>query len=107
MIHELKCWNEFFEPLSDGRKTFEIRKNDRGFHTGDILVLKEWNPFTEEYSGRVMQVKVVWMIFAEEATVSGLLPNHVAMSVRPAHEPNTAAEIAIAALQLEEEKTFV
>ena len=86
MIHQLKCWPEFYEAISDGRKTFEIRKNDRGFHTDDVLVLEEWDPFTEQYSGRVTRVRIVWMMFAEETDVSGLLPDHVAMSIRLAHQ---------------------
>jgi hypothetical protein len=42
--HRLKTWPEFFDAIADGRKTFEIRKNDRGFQTGDELVLLKWDP---------------------------------------------------------------
>lgn len=44
MIHELKVWPEYYERLADGTKTFEVRKDDRGYQTGDVLVLKEWRP---------------------------------------------------------------
>lgn len=27
-----------------GEKTFEIRRNDRGFQKGDVLVLEKWSP---------------------------------------------------------------
>ena len=37
--HELKIWPEFFE-MDLTVKPFEIRKNDRNYKTGDILVLK-------------------------------------------------------------------
>lgn len=37
--HVLKVEREYFEALRDGMKTFEIRKNDRGFKVGDILAL--------------------------------------------------------------------
>ena len=39
MIHELKTWPQFWPALCDGSKTFELRKNDRGFEVGDILIL--------------------------------------------------------------------
>lgn len=45
MIHELKIWPEYYERVADGTKTFEIRDNsDRGFQTGDIVRLLEFNP---------------------------------------------------------------
>ena len=41
MIHELKIWNEYFEEVFMGYKTFEVRKNDRDFKKGDTLILKK------------------------------------------------------------------
>lgn len=40
--HELKILPQYFERVLDGTKTFEIRKDDRGFEVGDILILKEY-----------------------------------------------------------------
>jgi ASC-1-like (ASCH) protein len=61
MIHELKTWNEYFEEVFMGHKTFEIRKNDRNFQKGDTLILKEWNPKTEQYTGREMVRNVTYI----------------------------------------------
>ncbi|MGN2371913.1 ASCH/PUA domain-containing protein [Clostridium cagae] len=41
-IHELKILPKYFNAVLDGTKTFELRKNDRGFEVGDTLVLKEY-----------------------------------------------------------------
>jgi hypothetical protein len=41
-VHELKVLPKYFRPLQKGEKTFEIRKDDRGYMLGDILVLRGW-----------------------------------------------------------------
>lgn len=50
--HELKVWPEYFDHLDSGAKTFEVRFDDRGFCPGDVLWLREWDPKTEDYTGR-------------------------------------------------------
>jgi hypothetical protein len=42
--HRLKSWPEHFAAALSGRKTFEIRLDDRAFSTGDVVVLQEWRP---------------------------------------------------------------
>lgn len=39
-IHELKLRETFADAVLDGDKTFEIRRNDRGFQTGDCIRFK-------------------------------------------------------------------
>lgn len=42
-IHELKILPKYFERVIKGEKTFEIRKNDRDFQTGDVIILNEFD----------------------------------------------------------------
>ena len=44
MIHELKALPDYFERLADGSKTFDIRKDDRGYQAGDSLVVRRYAP---------------------------------------------------------------
>lgn len=37
MLHELKIEKQFADAVLDGRKTFEVRRNDRGFNAGDLV----------------------------------------------------------------------
>ena len=52
MQHELKTWPEYFHAVVDGTKTFDIRRNDRDYKVGDVLVFKEWDKTRKEYTGR-------------------------------------------------------
>ena len=49
-IHQLKTHARYFDAVAEGRKTFEVRKNDRAFQTGDILELvKVENDYPHAY----------------------------------------------------------
>lgn len=48
MKHELKIWPAYFEAVSEGSKTFEVRNNDRAFQKGDTVEMLEWDPTTKE-----------------------------------------------------------
>ncbi|EAE2532704.1 TPA_asm: RNA-binding protein [Listeria monocytogenes] len=41
--HKLKILPKHFIDIMEGRKTFEIRKNDRDYEVGDMLILREWD----------------------------------------------------------------
>ena len=44
-VHNLKLNIEFCDAVYQGIKTFEIRKNDRGFQTGDFIIFVATNGF--------------------------------------------------------------
>lgn len=37
--HELKTWPVYFDAVARGEKTFEVRRDDRGFQKGDLVRL--------------------------------------------------------------------
>ncbi|WP_339011306.1 DUF3850 domain-containing protein [Lactococcus garvieae] len=43
-VHELKLDVKYFDEVKNDTKNFEIRKNDRDFKVGDILILKAFMP---------------------------------------------------------------
>lgn len=49
--HTLKSWPQFFKEILLENKTFEIRKDDRGFKVGDEILLREWNNESLVYTG--------------------------------------------------------
>ena len=90
--HELKCWPEFFDAVADGRKTFEVRKADRDFRLGDVLVLREWQPahtekwslrkLPDRYTGREVRAVVTYILAG-----TGIEPGYVCMGIRLEAQP--------------------
>lgn len=63
--HILKTWPDYFQKILEGRKTAEWRKNDRDFCFGDYLILQEYKPKEELYTGRVSLVRVTDIVQTE------------------------------------------
>jgi hypothetical protein len=62
MVHSLKTWPKGFQAILDGRKAYEIRKNDRNFQVGDELFLREYVPEGEGYyTGAELTVIITYM----------------------------------------------
>ncbi|MBU2592528.1 DUF3850 domain-containing protein [Patescibacteria group bacterium] len=59
---EKKVWPEYFQAILDGKKTFELHLADFECKPGDVLVLKEWNPGSKEYTGRQIEKEVTYAI---------------------------------------------
>lgn len=59
---EKKAWPEIFEKVLSGEKQFDLRLADREYRVGDILVLKEWNPKTKEYTGRTLEKEITFVL---------------------------------------------
>jgi len=55
---EKKIWPEYFEMMIDGKKNIELRLADFKLNKGDVLALKEWDPKTKEYTGKIIKKKV-------------------------------------------------
>ncbi len=58
--HELKILPEYFDAVQSGKKNFELRKNDRDYRCGDILLLREWKD--GEYTGRTVKRKITYIL---------------------------------------------
>ncbi len=82
MRHQLKCWPRFFKAVRDGSKTFEARKADRTYAVGDTLVLCEWDPNTEAYTGAEPIERVVTYILKEDSIFG--FKGHVVMAIHEA-----------------------
>lgn len=65
--HGLKIAPEYFKAVKNGSKKFEIRKNDRDYNVGDILVLLEYDKYYEAFTGEKITVEIIYMTdFAQQ-----------------------------------------
>ncbi len=60
--HQLKTWPSYFKRLLSEEKTFEVRKNDRDFQTGDYASLNEWDPEKENYTGNQLDIQITYVL---------------------------------------------
>lgn len=79
MIHELKIHPKYFEEVLAGKKTFEVRENDRDFKTGDLLALNEYDPEKNAYTGRSAVVYVDYACTSTQYVREGF----AVMSIKP------------------------
>ncbi len=97
--HELKCWPGPFQAVVEGRKRFEYRKNDRGFEVGDILVLREWDPSSKDYTGRSVRARVTYALLGGFGIPDGFAVLSIELGMPPAQE--TSAREKQVELELE------
>lgn len=64
---EKKTLPEFFEEVLKGNKKFDLRLADFKVKKGDILVLREWDPKAEKYTGRVIEKKISFVLGTKNA----------------------------------------
>lgn len=61
-VHELKTHPEPFQAVVHGLKPWEIRFNDRNFQVGDTVVLREFAPYSQVYTGSHITKRVGYML---------------------------------------------
>ena len=79
--HELKTHRVFYKACVDGRKTFEIRRNDRNFYVGDELLLREIDG-SGEYTGWSCLFRITYILNRREKIGrAGLAPGYCLLSI--------------------------
>lgn len=79
--HIVKILPEYIQPVIEGKKNFEIRYNDRRYHVGDTLVLREWNPVANTYTGRECTRKIIYVF--SDVFDEYLQPGYVVLGLDP------------------------
>lgn len=61
MVHSVKILPQYFKNILAGIKKFELRKNDRDYKVGDVVILNEWEQ-ESGYTGARVAVKLCYVI---------------------------------------------
>ena len=64
--HKIKIDTKYFGDVAKRRKTFEVRKNDRAYKAGDLLVINEYDREIEEYTGRYIDASITYILDDQE-----------------------------------------
>jgi len=72
-IHELKTIQPHFDNVWCGLKSFEVRKDDRGYNTGDLLLLKEYDYQKECYKIHEILVEIIYILRDERYVKEGFV----------------------------------
>lgn len=56
MTHTLKIKLEYYQAIVSGRKTFEVRKDDRNFEVGDYINFVVMDGFYWEYTNETYRI---------------------------------------------------
>lgn len=74
--HYLKILPEYYRAIESGRKTFEVRINDRNYQVYDILHLEEWT--SDGYTGRTITAEVTYTLDNSDYCKEG----HIIMAIK-------------------------
>ncbi|MBF9042970.1 DUF3850 domain-containing protein [Rhodobacterales bacterium HKCCE4037] len=92
--HELKVWPAYFHRLNSGDKTFEVRRDDRGFQKGDVLWLREFTPNErlhprQQYTGNATFARIDYILTGGQF---GIEPGYVVMALTFIEDHDTRGE---------------
>ncbi|MGE7091654.1 ParB/RepB/Spo0J family partition protein [Lysinibacillus sp. NPDC048646] len=79
MTHELDSYPEQFEAVVQGLKTFMWGFNNRSFRVGDILKINEFDRDKILYTGRFVEVKVIYL---QEGGENDIPQDYIIMSIK-------------------------
>jgi Domain of unknown function (DUF3850) len=84
--HVLKCWPQFFDAISAEAKTHDLRRSDdRDFRVGDVMLLREFDPNKNTYTGRTLKVAITYITCADQACAlsnRALHPDYCILSIK-------------------------
>lgn len=76
-VHKLKTLTPYFENVVNGRKSAELRLNDRDYQVGDIVLLEDYDLERKVYRGPTIEKQITHILFG----CPGLEPGYCVLSL--------------------------
>ena len=94
--HKLKTLPAYWDAVERGEKTFEVRRDDRGFQKGDVVVLQKYeigygyfpDPSQGKFSWLELRFTVGWILTGGQF---GIEPGYVVFGLVPLGKRGPAA----------------
>lgn len=80
-LHQLKILPEYYKKVVSGEKTFEIRKDDRGFKVGDLLELCEFED--GQYTGNSYLTEITYITYINFGGEYRLKEDYCILAIKP------------------------
>lgn len=80
MTHALKTWPPYFDSVVQGKKAYELRKNDRPFTVGDMVLLQEYT-LEKGYTGNEAAFEITSIL--KDMPEMGLKKGYVILGIKP------------------------
>lgn len=80
-VHLLKIHQDYFFSVLDGVKTFEVRKNDRNYSAGDLVIFI--NPGDDGDDDLGFTIYQITYILTDNGFPDGIKPGYCVFSIKP------------------------
>lgn len=60
-VHEVRSWSHLFDAVAAGRKTHDLRIDDRGYEVGDVLRLRRYDQMRGEETGETVDARITYI----------------------------------------------
>lgn len=92
--HTVKCWPTYFDAIRRGDKTFDVRRDDRGYQKGDVLELQRTQepPYQyvveRDYLGKPRHVLHRRITYVLTGGQFGIEPGYVVLGLAEMESPH-------------------
>lgn len=60
--HEVKSWPDYFATLKSGARNFDLRRADRHYKVGDLMIISEFDDRLGKFTGEKLERKITFVL---------------------------------------------